>query len=274
MGVFKKMAIADRMAVLCDPVFKNPTDYSTAACWIAVLAFAVRIYCDFSGYSDMALGLAHLFGYKLKNNFDLPYIATNVTEFWRRWHISLSTWLRDYVFIPLGGSRGGRWSTYRNLMLTMIFGGLWHGAAWGYLLWGCAHGLMLVLHKQFKDFTGSHPRLDAVLRTPIGTVFRVFLNFFCVSMCWVLFQPEIGKAIATYEKLFSFHIGKPLPLSNQSFWYTVIFLAICHLLVRSGLWRIYPELPAPILGVGYAICLCLAMLLAPVTESTFIYFQF
>jgi alginate O-acetyltransferase complex protein AlgI len=275
MGLFKKMAIADRMAVFCDPIFKNPGDYSTGACWIAVLAYAMRIYCDFSGYSDMAVGLAHLFGYNLTYNFNLPYISANISEFWRRWHISLSTWLRDYVFIPLGGSRGGRWLNYRNLMITMILGGLWHGAAWGYVLWGVVHGLMLVLHKQFKDYCASRPELDEVLQTRLGTVIRVMLTFFCVSMCWVLFQPEIGKAVAMYEKLFSFSIGKPLPLSNQSLWFTVAFIAICHLLVRSGAWkRMNALLPAPVLGLGFAMCLCLAMLLAPATGSSFIYFQF
>jgi D-alanyl-lipoteichoic acid acyltransferase DltB (MBOAT superfamily) len=275
MGVFKKMAIADRMAVICDPIFHNPTDYSSAACWVAVLAYAMRIYCDFSGYSDMALGLAHLFGYKLTNNFNMPYSSLNVSEFWRRWHISLSSWLRDYVFIPLGGSRGSRWLNYRNLMITMMLGGLWHGAAWGYVAWGFAHGFMLVIHKQFQVFCESRGRLETAMRSQVGVLSRLLLTFFCVSMCWVLFQPEIGNALVLYQKLFSFSLGKPLPLSNHSFWYTVAFIAFCHLLVRSGTWaRLHPLLPAPVLGVGYALCLCLAMLMAPATGSTFIYFQF
>jgi alginate O-acetyltransferase complex protein AlgI len=275
MGVFKKMAIADRMAMFCDPIFNDPHQFSTGACWVAVLAYALRIYCDFSGYSDMAIGLAHLFGYKLTNNFNMPYLSTNVTEFWRRWHISLSTWLRDYVFIPLGGSRGGRWLNYRNVMITMTLGGLWHGAAWGYVIWGVAHGLMLVANKQFKDYCSSRPRLDEGLQSGIGTVSRVLFTFFCVSMCWVLFQPEFGKSLAMYQQLFHLRIGQPLPLSNRSLWYTVAFVLICHLLVRSGLWRqIYDRLPAPIVGFGYAICLCTAMLLAPDTNTSFIYFQF
>jgi D-alanyl-lipoteichoic acid acyltransferase DltB (MBOAT superfamily) len=275
MGCFKKMAIADRMAVFCDPIFQNPTAYSTGACWLAVLAYAVRIYCDFSGYSDMAIGLAHLLGYKLTTNFNMPYIAANVSEFWRRWHISLSTWLRDYVFIPLGGSRGGRWQNYRNLMVVMTLGGLWHGAAWGYVLWGVAHGLMLVIHKQFKDACGARPRLDAALRTLPGTGFRILFTFTCVSLCWVLFQPDFSKALAMYSQLFHVRLGQPLPLSNRSLWYTVAFVAFCHLLVRSGAWdRVYRTLPAPVLGVGYAVCLCLAMLLAPDAGTTFIYFQF
>ena len=149
MGVFKKMAIADRMAVFCDPIFAEPDKYNTGAVWMAVLAYSIRIYCDFSGYSDMAVGLAHLLGYKLTNNFNMPYLAANVSEFWRRWHISLSSWLRDYLFIPLGGSRGGNFATCRNLMITMLLGGLWHGAAWSFIVWGVAHGLLLVAHRQF-----------------------------------------------------------------------------------------------------------------------------
>ncbi len=275
MGAFKKMAIADRMAVFSDPIFQDPASFSSGACWLAVLAYALRIYCDFSGYSDMALGTAHLLGYKLTYNFNMPYIAVNVSDFWRRWHISLSTWLRDYVFIPLGGSRGSRWLNYRNLMLTMTIGGLWHGAAWGYILWGVAHGLMLVIHKQFQGFCAVRPRLDAALQTTVGTGFRILFTFTCVSLCWVLFQPELSKALAMYQQLFNISSGNPLPLSNRSLWYTAIFVLVCHLLVRSGAWeRIYRSLPAPILGVGYAVCLCVAMLLAPDAGTTFIYFQF
>jgi alginate O-acetyltransferase complex protein AlgI len=134
MGAFKKLAIADRLAVFCDPVFKNPNDFSSAACWTVIVAYGIRIYCDFSGYSDMAVGLAHLFGYKLMNNFNIPYVAENIADFWRRWHLSLSNWLRDYVFIPLGGSRGSRWRTSLCLLATMTVAGLWHGAAVGYVL--------------------------------------------------------------------------------------------------------------------------------------------
>ena len=274
-GAFKKMAIADRMALFCDPVFKDPEHYSTSAVWLAVLAYAVRIYCDFSGYSDMAVGAAHLLGYKLVNNFNMPYLATNVSDFWRRWHISLSSWLRDYVFIPLGGSRGSRWLNYRNLLITMTLGGLWHGAAWGYILWGLAHGLLLVAHRQFRDYCEGKPLLTAFLDTQLGTGLRIVVTFVCVSLCWVLFQPELGKALAIYAKLFQFQKGVGLPLHNSSLWYLVGFLFACQWLVRSGVWaKVYPRLPAPILGTGYAVCLCAALVLAPDNGTTFIYFQF
>ena len=160
-------------------------------------------------------------------------------------------------------------------MITMAVGGLWHGAAWGYVVWGIAHGLMLVIHRQFKDFCEARPRLDAALQTWFGTGLRILFTFFCVSMCWVLFQPDFMKALAMFERLFAFHVGNPLPLSNRSLWYTVGFVAFCHLLVRFGAWDWLRErLPSPVLGFGYAVCLCAAMLLAPDQGTTFIYFQF
>ncbi|HEV3385615.1 MAG TPA: MBOAT family O-acyltransferase [Gemmata sp.] len=276
LGVFKKMAIADRMAVFCDPVFANPTDYSAAACWISLLAQGVRVYCDFSGYSDMAIGLAHLFGYKLLNNFNMPYLAENISEFWRRWHISLSNWLRDYVLIPMGGSRGNRWLTDSRLFATMLFGGLWHGAAWGFIMFvGVAHGLMLIIHRHFRFYCKTKPRLDAALRTPLGTALRIMFTFFCFNMFWPLFQADLGKGLEMYRKMFSFSSGKPLPLSTHSLWYTAAFVAICHLLVRFKVWqRFYVRLPAPILGAGYAMCASLAMLMTPEKGTVFVYFQF
>ncbi len=275
MGAFKKLAIADRMALFCDPIFQNPEAYRTTACWLAVLAYALRIYCDFSGYSDMAVGLAHLFGYRLTQNFNMPYLSANVSEFWRRWHISLSSWLRDYLFIPLGGSRYGRWRTYRNLLIVMTLGGLWHGAAWGYVVWGIAHGLMLVVHRMFREWAEGIPAVQAALATPGGTLLRIGLTFVCVNLCWVLFQPDIGKAWLMFQHLFVFHPGEPLPLHHRSLWYTVVFVLLCHLLVRFGLWQRWSErLPSPVLGAGYAVCACAAMLLAPAQGTSFIYFQF
>src|SRR5262249_35572853 len=152
LGLFKKMAIADHMALFSDSVFANPGAYSSTAVWCATLAYALQIYCDFSGYTDMALGAAHLLGYKLALNFNMPYVAVNVSDFWRRWHISLSSWLRDYLFIPLGGSRGSNAKTSRNLLVTMVLGGLWHGASWTFIAWGLLHGMLLVGHRLFRDF--------------------------------------------------------------------------------------------------------------------------
>lgn len=290
MGAFKKMAIADRMAVFSDPIMNDPQNYNTGLCWLAVLAYAIRIYCDFSGYSDMAVGAAHLFGYKLTNNFNMPYLSANVAEFWRRWHISLSTWLRDYLFIPLGGSRGGKWATDRNLMITMLLGGLWHGAAWSYVAWGAAHGALLVIHRHFREWAQTRPRLDALLLSTPGTMGRIFFTFLTVSICWVFFQPNfhfdpahpdrildgLQRAGVMLERMFWLHQGGlPLPLHNRSLWYTLAFVVCCHIIVARGWWqRIYERLPAPVLGFGYALCLCVALVLAPDGGENFIYFVF
>ena len=275
MGLFKKMAIADRMAVFSDPVFQHPELYNTGAIWLAVLAYAVRIYCDFSGYSDMALGSAHMLGYKLTLNFRMPYLSANVAEFWRRWHISLSSWLRDYLFIPLGGSRCSRAKTCRNLMITMLLGGLWHGANWSYVIWGGLHGSFLVVHRYFRDFCKGRPGLDAVLQSAPGTGLRVLTTFLCVALCWVFFQPSLTIAGTMLGRMFTLQSGRGLDLHNRSLWYTVVFVLICHLIVTKGLWRRWAtRMPAPVLGFGYAVTLTVALLLAPDAGKAFIYFTF
>lgn len=158
-GYAKKVLVADNLAPFADEVFANPAAFPSVVIWLATIAFAVQIYCDFSGYSDVARGVAGLFGIEIPRNFDRPYASRNPVEFWRRWHISLSTWLRDYLYIPLGGNRGPRWKTLRNLMITMLLGGLWHGASWNFVLWGAMHGALLVLHRAIPI-----PRLPAFVR--------------------------------------------------------------------------------------------------------------
>jgi alginate O-acetyltransferase complex protein AlgI len=274
-GFFKKVAIADRMALFCDETLAAPLNYSTSAVWLAVLAYAFRIYADFSGYSDMALGLAHLLGYRLTRNFDAPYLALNISDFWRRWHISLSTWLRDYVFIPLGGSRGSRWQTSRNLMITMMLGGLWHGASWSYVLWGTVHGLLLVGHRGFRATVERWPRVDRALQSPAGMVWRVGTTFLCVALAWVLFRPDLGGALDVFTRLFQLHHGLGLPLNNRSLWYLVILVLLCQWLVMRGvLGWLAERMPAPLLGASYALLLTTALVLMPQQGKTFIYFTF
>ncbi len=146
-GLYKKTVIADNLAPIVNAAFAAPTETAPALMLLGVLGFAAQIYCDFSGYSDMARGLARMLGFELMVNFDLPYFARTPSEFWRRWHISLSSWLRDYLYVPLGGNRGGKAATYRNLILTMLLGGLWHGAAWTFIVWGAFHGAILALYR-------------------------------------------------------------------------------------------------------------------------------
>jgi D-alanyl-lipoteichoic acid acyltransferase DltB (MBOAT superfamily) len=146
-GFWKKVVLADNLAAIADPLFSESASLRGAQAYLAVVAFAFQIYCDFSAYSDIARGLAKLLGFELIRNFEYPYFAINPSDFWRRWHISLSNWLRDYLYIPLGGNRGGTLRTYRNLSVTMLLGGLWHGASWNFIWWGAFHGLLLCGHR-------------------------------------------------------------------------------------------------------------------------------
>jgi alginate O-acetyltransferase complex protein AlgI len=276
MGLFKKLAIADRMALYADPVFADPGQYTTNVLWLAVLAYALQIYCDFSGYTDMALGTAHLLGFRLVQNFNLPYLATNVAEFWRRWHISLSSWLRDYLFIPLGGSRGQRTLLYRNLLVTMALGGLWHGASWTFVIWGVLHGLLLIGHRVFRDFCEARPILSRAFQTAPGTVLRVATTFLCVCLGWVFFRaPSLEAAGLMLQRMAVPHAGQGMPLRLAGLLLTVAVIALCHGLAWRDTWkRLLLRLPGPLVGVGYAAVLAVALLLAPDAGKAFIYFLF
>jgi alginate O-acetyltransferase complex protein AlgI len=276
MGLFKKLAIADQMAQFVDPVFADPGGYKTSAAWMAVLAYAAQIYCDFSGYTDLALGCAHLLGFHLTKNFNMPYVATNVSEFWRRWHMSLSSWLRDYLFIPLGGSRGTEWQTCRNLLLTMALGGLWHGASWHFVVWGVYHGVLLGVHRAFRSVAVVRPTLDTCLLSVPGTAVRVGLTFVAVLCGWVLFRAQtVGAAMAILGRMFAPAVGKGSPLPGLSLWVLLAVMGVAHVVGSRGAWRHWAaRVPAPVLGCGYTVALSFALLLAPDAGQTFIYFQF
>ncbi len=190
-GLVKKVAVADFLArEIVDPVFGVPQAYAAPDVILASYAYAVQIFCDFSGYTDIAIGLALLMGFVFPQNFDRPYRAASFGEFWRRWHITLSRFLRDFLYIPLGGNRGGRWKTIRNLMITMVLGGLWHGAAWGFVLWGAIHGAALVVEHQFR----GKVRLPRWLGW--------FVVFHLVVLAWIPFRaPDLGLAGAFVARL-------------------------------------------------------------------------
>ena len=190
-GLVKKVAIADYLArEIVDPVFGVPQAYSAPDAILASYAYAVQIFCDFSGYTDIAIGLALLMGFVFPQNFDRPYRAASFGEFWQRWHMTLSRFLRDFLYIPLGGNRGGKLKTVRNLMITMLLGGLWHGAAWGFILWGAIHGLALVVEHQFRG----------KIRLPKWLAW--FLVFHIVVLAWIPFRaPDLDLAGAFYGRL-------------------------------------------------------------------------
>ncbi len=276
LGFIKKTVFADQLAQFADPVFKNPEQYGSLACWMATIAYTIQIYCDFSGYTDMALGSAHALGYKLAMNFNMPYIASNIAEFWHRWHISLSTWLRDYLFIPLGGSRGTANQTRRNLLLTMALGGLWHGASWTFVIWGVYHGLLLIGHRLFQKFRKPRPQLDAVCHSWPGTAVCWALTILSVMVGWVLFRAEtLPAALTLLGQMVVPHAGLSAPLPGFSLWCLLTLMVVGHILGHARVWdRMALRLPAPALGTGYATALTLALLLSPASGKAFIYFVF
>ncbi len=189
-GLFKKVVIANVLATeIVDQVFASPNRYSGFTVLIAVYAYAVQIYADFSGYTDMAIGLALLLGFRFPQNFDSPYASTSIQDFWRRWHMTLSRWLRDYLYIPLGGNRGSSFATYRNLMITMVLGGLWHGAAWTFVVWGAIHGFFLCVEharRTRRERLGLPDPVDTLRRRVVSRI----ITFNIVCLAWVFFRAE------------------------------------------------------------------------------------
>ena len=186
-GLFKKIVIADNISVCVDAVFSMPQKYHAVSIIMAVIGYSVQIYCDFSGYSDMAIGSAKMLGYDLTRNFNMPYIAKNISVFWKRWHISLSTWLQEYLYISLGGNRKGQVRTYVNLFLTMLIGGLWHGASWTFVVWGAFHGLALCIHKIWMKLTRHDKNYKG---TRVGNFCSIILTYVFVCFCWIFFRAE------------------------------------------------------------------------------------
>ncbi|HZV07059.1 MAG TPA: MBOAT family O-acyltransferase [Gemmataceae bacterium] len=278
LGLLKKWIFADQLALYADPVFAAPGDFGTLANWLALLAFTLQVYCDISGYSDMALGTAHLLGYKLSMNFNMPYLATSVADYWRRDHISLSTWLRDYLFIPLGGSRGSRWQVCRNFLITMTLGGLWHGASWNFVLWGFLHGVFLSVNRFFRVYCQARPSLESFLQSMLGTALRMTLTFFCVYQGFVLFRAQtFALTQAMYHRLWVpvEGVGVAHPYGYGLFWCLVAVFVLAHVAACRQWWeRFSLRLPTPILGFTYVLALILCMVMAPIYDKPFLYMQF
>ncbi len=267
-GFIKKAVIADSLAVEVDNVFADPGAHSSLAVAEGVVMYAAQIYCDFSGYSDMAIAIALMLGYSLTDNFRWPYLSSNITEFWRRWHISLSTWLRDYLYISLGGNRGGLSRTRRNLMLTMLLGGLWHGAGWNFVVWGGLHGVALVLHRWWSTHRTGSPGLGAV-----GRVGGTALTFTFVCAAWIFFRAtDLAHALDVIVRILAFDShGEALP--SASLW-LLCAAAIGHATVARHHERLRRCLPDPAYALALGILAGLAVALVPLGNRPFIYFQF
>lgn len=271
-GLFKKVVVADRLAMFVDNVFANYSVYDSVTLWIAVLAYSIQIYCDFSGYSDMAIGIARIMGYELVENFNFPYLAGSIRDFWRRWHISLSSWFRDYLYIPLGGNRKSIPRTYINLMVTMVLCGLWHGAAWTFVAWGAFHGVSLALYRVWAFIGDRNSKIKLRLSPPVGTL----LTLLTVILGWVLFRSQtIEQAISMIRNMVLFSDGvqwlDPFALS-------IIAAVFCfHLLAALNL-KTFAFLTIPE-NTWYSPALVFSMLwmvivFYPTDFQPFIYFQF
>lgn len=224
LGLVKKMVVADQFALVSDAYFKNIAgNPGMLTAWSGVFAFAMQIFFDFSGYTDMAIGLARLLGFHFPLNFARPYLSASITEFWRRWHISLSRWLRDYLYIPLGGNRYGTLMTYRNLAITMLLGGLWHGASWNFLIWGGYHGLLLGLER----IRGRDPMSAAGIT--LLWPFRVVLTFVLVCIGWVFFRAgTLTDSVAVIRQMFTGARGTLL-LEHRHFLFVGVALVLALL---------------------------------------------
>jgi alginate O-acetyltransferase complex protein AlgI len=267
LGLIKKVALADYLArEVVDPVFGVPEAYAAPDVALAAYAYAAQIYCDFSGYTDIAIGVALLMGFVFPQNFNCPYRALSFRDFWRRWHMTLSRFLRDFLYIPLGGNRHGKLQTYRNLMITMVLGGLWHGAAWGFVLWGTLHGVALVIEHVLRE--------RGVRRPPAWLAWLIVFNV--VVFGWILFRAESLELAATF-------IGQLFDPGPATLWAPVSVAAV---LVVIGFQLLPPDplerlrirlagLPAPALGLGLAVVVAIVGATVPSQGvPPFIYFQF
>ena len=269
-GFIKKACISDNLAPIVDAYFAAPGNYSATSAWIAVVFYAVQIYCDFSGYSDMAIACANLLGYRLCVNFNFPYLAANITEFWHRWHISLSSWLRDYLYIPLGGNRGSKIFTYRNLMLTMLLGGLWHGASWNFVIWGGLHGLALIAHKEWCRLKALRPGWWSL--PPIASP---MLTFYWVCVAWIFFRAADFHSAAVVLKAFVlFQADGAQNLGLDMVWMFPC-LALVHWVTYKGFFiERLRSLADWAFAAGYGFVSTLAITIVPSNYHPFIYFQF
>jgi alginate O-acetyltransferase complex protein AlgI len=297
LGLTKKILIADRLAGIADPIFKDPGLYSATSIWFGVLSYSIQIYCDFSGYSDMAIGTAKMIGYDLPENFRMPYVSMNITEFWRRWHITLSTWLRDYLYVPLGGNRRGTQRTYINLMLTMLLGGLWHGASWNFVLWGGLHGTALAVHKWVLSCRKVYS--IPVLHPAVGGV----ATFIFVVLAWVPFRAaSFGDTLLMIRKMVGLASGDGVIWIPDAFFWCLPLVCMGHVIgmlmekdagITIGLFRrvldfcgleqrsdpisgsylVWNKATVPCLYVLF-LWLLILFFFASTNTSPFIYFQF
>jgi len=274
-GIFKKVVVADNLAAMVDLVYARPGAASGLEILLATYAFAWQIYCDFSGYSDVARGICRLLGFELMLNFNLPYLALNPPDFWRRWHISLSTWLRDYLYIPLGGNRGGSWRTYRNLALTMLLGGLWHGAAWTFLVWGAYQGALLIGHRLLRPML-ARLAPSSIAGRHAWRALRVLGMFHLTVLGWMIFRADSLAQLGTLiARLFT---APGAGMTPQ--WWLPLAVLVGPLMAFQAIQASSGDLESvlswrwPLRTLVYAGVFLLIVTLGEDFGAPFIYFQF
>ena len=278
-GLFKKIVIADNISVCVDAVFNLPQQYHAVSIIMAVIGYSIQIYCDFSGYSDMAIGSAKILGYDLMRNFNMPYVAKNISAFWKRWHISLSTWLQEYLYISLGGNRKGEVRTYINLFLTMLIGGLWHGASWTFVAWGALHGVALCVHKIWMKLRKKDKHYKG---TAVGNVCSAAFTYLFVSFCWIFFRAgDFETAKDVILGIVTWQNGMVYVSAWTVFGVACVFIATLIACIRSHIRKTEPEgfyLNVDLETVYGIVLLLVALgvccMLAYTGSSPFIYFQF
>lgn len=278
-GLFQKIFVADNLAKLVDPVFNNRAPYNGAIVLIALYAFAFQIFCDFAGYSDIARGLGKCMGFEITINFNLPYFVTNPRDFWKRWHISLSSWLKDYLYIPLGGNRRGAFLTYRNIMITMLLGGLWHGAAWTFVVWGLYQGLLLITYKFFQPFLKKIPCPRNTILRDAWFIIRILFFFQFICFGWLIFRAEsIAQAISMLQAIISiFHFTVTVNINTMilKFVFFVWLLFVVQLIqFRKDSLLAIQKNNFVIKAAFYYLCLILMIIYGVTSAKQFIYFQF
>jgi D-alanyl-lipoteichoic acid acyltransferase DltB (MBOAT superfamily) len=267
-GFFKKVAIADRLALAVDHTFTNYTELSSAALFTGAVLYSFQIYCDFSGYSDIGIGAARVMNIKLMENFNQPYISRNISEFWSRWHISLSSWFRDYLYIPLGGNRRGEAKRKQNAMVVFLLSGLWHGANWTFIIWGALHGIMTTF------FPGKTNPKKSPLTIKATTIFWIVLNFIIVTFFWIFFRAENStQALSFIRRIFEFRQGECFIGLNSG------EMLLSAALIALMMWREYTYPRHAFNSNTKFAVYTTVMILACYTlgvfgENQFIYFQF
>jgi len=285
-GLFKKVALADNIGILINPIFANPDQYSGLQLLMASLLFSFQIYGDFSGYSDIAIGIAKLFGIRISTNFFFPYFTTNITRFWRTWHMSLSSWLKEYLYITLGGNRKGRIRTYANLLVTMLLGGLWHGASWNFVLWGLLHGIYLALHKMYRAVWPKKENNDIAQNSsrPLGITLLLLaglFNFLLVSLTWIPFRcKSLADTATCFGRIFtsaaeSVNMSAINSAQLAACWLLVTLVLIfdtfykCEFLYwQNKKWTAYVKCVLPV------VFILLTIVFGATEPQQFIYFQF